>query len=306
MSKTAIVTGGCQGIGYANVQHLLSKGWRVLVANRSEKAWASVASSLDPERTRFVPTDVSSWESQLHMFEEAFRWSGGRIDLYLANAGIADIVSLALPMDLQQPPPKPDTSCLDINTASVIYGVRLFAYYARLTRQKLKSNNHTNGSPNETFNPKMIVTGSSASLYPFPPCPVYSTSKSGLEGLVRSVAPELYESDNIALNLLCPGFVPTAMSPKGLKEAWPPEWITPISTVNRGIDEMIDEAGRVEQDGKSEGKDGIVKFGQVIETARDRVWYRDHVPFADESQQFCMEQGYQRDGLWQRGIRGEL
>lgn len=301
MSKTAIVTGGCQGIGYANVLHLLSKGWKVVVANRSEKSWESVASTLDPNRTKFVPTDVSSWESQLHMFQEAFKWSGGRIDLYLANAGIADVASLAPEMDLSQPPPRPDVSCMDINTTSVIYGVRLFTYFTRLTRQSLQPS--TGG---DSFHPKMVVTGSSASLYPFPACPVYTTSKSALEGLVRSVAPALYESDSIALNLLCPGFVPTAMSPKGLKEAWPPEWITPVSTVNRGIDEMIDQEGKVEQDGKSEGTDGVVKVGQVIETARDRVWYRDHIPFADDSQRYCMEQGYKSDGLWQRAIRGEL
>jgi len=81
MSKTAIVTGGCTAIGYVNVLPLLSKRWKAVVANRSRKAWKSVRSSLDSERTMFVPADISSWESSPHMFEEAFEWSGGRIDL---------------------------------------------------------------------------------------------------------------------------------------------------------------------------------------------------------------------------------
>ena len=96
-----------------------------------------------------------------------------------------------------------------------------------------------------------------------------------------------------------PAFIATNILPKELVDAWPPKWITPTSTLCRAIDECISESGDVKQDGKSDGKNGEVKIGQSIEGVLDRLYYRQPVAFADESQEFCIKEAVE-DGIWGR------
>lgn len=99
-----------------------------------------------------------------------------------------------------------------------------------------------------------------------------------------------------------PAYVDTPLTPDEVTALWPKEWLTPLSTLNRAYDELIDEHGRVEQDGKSDGKDGQVKAGKAVECVVDRLYYRRAVEFADESQQFLIEQSFYPDGVWMRGM----
>jgi NAD(P)-dependent dehydrogenase (short-subunit alcohol dehydrogenase family) len=299
MAKTAVVTGGATGIGLGIVRHLLTKGWRVAVASRQATNWESVSDSLDSSRTTFLTTDITSWESNLQLFREAHEWSGGQIDLFIANAGIADLESLTGPSDLDKDPEKPDTSPTDVNLVSAMWQLKLFIHYSRKTQRD-------KGMAGSSFNPKMIITGSLASIYAFPPCVQYTASKHGLVGLVRSVGPLLLDSDNIALNMTCPSFIPSSLSPKGLKEAWPQHWITKVDIVCRAVDELSDERGRVEQDGRSDGKDGQIKAGEVVECALHNLWYREPTTFPDESEKFLIEDACKKDGLWAQGIAGKL
>lgn len=55
----------------------------------------------------------------------------------------------------------------------------------------------------EGTNGLIICTASNAGIYPFPVAPVYGTSKHGVIGLVRSLAPSLKEND-IQINALAP------------------------------------------------------------------------------------------------------
>ena len=50
-----------------------------------------------------------------------------------------------------------------------------------------------------------------------------------------------------------PAFVDTNIMPEGLVAKWPNEHITPLSTIMRAFNELVDESGRVEMDGKSQG-----------------------------------------------------
>ena len=127
--------------------------------------------------------------------------------------------------------------------------------------------------------------------------PQYAASKAGLVNLTRSAAPPLYRHDNIGLNCLMPAFIATPILPKELIDIWPREWITLTSTLCRVLDECISESGEVEQDGKSDGKNGDVKVGQTVEGVLDRLYYREHTSFADESQEFCCKEATE-DGIW--------
>jgi hypothetical protein len=94
-----------------------------------------------------------------------------------------------------------------------------------------------------------------------------------------------------------PAFVLTSLPSQTLRDAWPKKYVTPTSTINRAFMELIDEEGRVEQDGKSDGVDGKVKTAQCVEGVVEKLYYRKGVESADESQVFLREQA-EEGGLW--------
>jgi len=273
-----------------------------VIADVRPEAYTALSSALDPKQHLFVPTNVASWDEQVALFKQAYDWSGGRIDFLAANAGIAEKDHITMGMlgqgwDLEAEPPKPDLFALEVDETAVFYGLRLFVHYARKTKLALKASSSTT-----TYNPKVVITSSSAGIYPFPLVPAYTAAKHAVLGLTRSVGLPLMATDNIAVNCICPGYVDTGLTPKEVTSLWRPEYITPVSTMVRAYDELISETGTVAQDGKSDGKDGQVKTGQSVECSVDRLFYRDPVSYADESQKFLVEQSFVPDGVWARGM----
>lgn len=275
-----------------------------MIADVRPEAYTALSSTLDPKQHLFIPTNVASWDDQAALFKKAFDWSGGRIDFFAANAGIAEkdhitMGYLGQGWDLEAEPPKPDLLALEVDETAVFYGLRLFVHYARKTKLALKASS-------TPFNPKVVMTASSAAIYPFPLVPAYTAAKHAVLGLTRSVGLPLMATDNIAVNCICPGYVDTGLTPNEVTSLWPPENITPISTMVRAYDELISETGAVAQDGKSDGKDGQVKVGQSVECSVDKLFYRDPVPYADESQKYLIEQSFLPDGVWSRGMAAAL
>ena len=297
-SKYAIVSGGASGIGYNLVKHLhANPEWKIVIADNRPQAWQAIASEFSPDRVLFVETDVTSWDSNVNLFKKAYEWSNGRVDFFAANAGTADKESVYGPQDLDAEPVKPNLLCVEVNEISIHYGLKLFIYYSRKTRRTLEGK-----ADQPSFNPKMVITASCAGIYPFPVAPQYNASKHACVGLTRGVGGTLYAIDNIAVNCIMPAFIATPLIPGKLAEMWPQQWITPFSTLNRAYDELISEDGKISQDGKSDGPDGQVKFGQSVEVVVDNLFYRKAVDFADESQKFLIEDAHKPDGLWIKSV----
>jgi 15-hydroxyprostaglandin dehydrogenase (NAD) len=287
--KTAIVTGACSGIGLALTQHLLSQTqtpWRVLLADINPEAFSAISSSLDPSRTLFLRTDVSSWADSAAMFQAAFNWrhadqSGGRIDFFAANAGIGDRERVFAHFGLDAEPTPPNLKCLDVNLLSVFYGLKLFIHYTRKSQRAFASSAHS--SPHD-FNPNMVITASTAGLYPFSFAPQYCTSKHGLVGLTRSVGATLLREDNISVNCICPAFVATNLAPPGIIERCPPEHLTPMSTIMRAFDEL-----------NMQSKER--KTGQAVECVEGELYYRDPVEFACDGSRWLNDEA-ENGGFW--------
>src|SRR4051812_28654689 len=154
MSKVALITGGCSGIGLALAKHLLSKGWDVVLADLKTPTWDE---DLHIERTLYIETDVTSFDDQLDLFSTAFNWHG-RIDFAALNAGVADKDDIFGSISLSAAPIKPDMSTFEIDLFAVYYGIKIFAHYA---------------ARNPVPGGKIVVTASAAGFYPNPGLPQY-------------------------------------------------------------------------------------------------------------------------------------
>ncbi|HUD92230.1 SDR family NAD(P)-dependent oxidoreductase [Sphingobium sp.] len=96
--RTAIVTGGAQGIGKGIVQAMLSQGWRVAVLDRDSEAIRDLAAENPSANLIAIRADVIREQDVSGAFEKIASWmtdSGEEagIDLLVSNAGIADPMS---------------------------------------------------------------------------------------------------------------------------------------------------------------------------------------------------------------------
>lgn len=132
-SPVAIVTGAASGIGLAVTKHLLSRGYRVAMADVNATQGEALSAELGPD-TIFHKTDVSVYAQQSALFARAFAWGGNRLDFFAANAGIDDRQSLFQtdePVDEEGVPKELNLKTLDVDLDAVFQGVWLFKYYAR-------------------------------------------------------------------------------------------------------------------------------------------------------------------------------
>lgn len=83
-NKTAIVTGGGAGIGYAIAERFVAEGANVVIAERDEAYGQRAAVSLGAV---FVPTDVRSTESITSVVSAAVE-TFGQLDIIVNNAGV--------------------------------------------------------------------------------------------------------------------------------------------------------------------------------------------------------------------------
>jgi NAD(P)-dependent dehydrogenase (short-subunit alcohol dehydrogenase family) len=94
--KTAVVTGGARGIGFAIAKRYIAEGARVVVADLDETTGKAAVAQLGPA-ARFVRTDVGAAGDARNVISEACGVDGD-LDILVNNAGIihtADFLDLA-------------------------------------------------------------------------------------------------------------------------------------------------------------------------------------------------------------------
>ncbi|KAJ9637406.1 hypothetical protein H2204_004830 [Knufia peltigerae] len=251
----AIVTGGSSGIGEALVQHLISLGWKVIVADLQPPKMSS-------SDLLYIRTDISSWDQQFDLFKRAYDW-GKRLDFVALNAAADDRDSIFrnLSHDINSPPLKPDTRCFSVNNIGTYYGLKLAAHYMTIPSQE-------GGKPKTGG--KIVITSSGGGLFPIPAIPQYTASKHALVGLVRALAknPDSLAA-NICINAVCPAIVDTPGLPPGLVSKLPPDQITPMSTIMKCFDACADLAEVGNQDWVERGRTGETVEGNVHEM----IWH---------------------------------
>ncbi|KAI5295287.1 hypothetical protein KEM52_001828 [Ascosphaera acerosa] len=199
--KVFVIAGGSTGIGAAFVTLLGQNGAYLVVGDVNETGAAIVEGLCDEypskdgakPRAIFQRSDISSYEDNLKLFETALK-AYGHIDHAVANAGVA--------FERQAP----TTKVLDINLIGCAYFARIAAVYLKENRPKGADRSIT-------------LLASCAGIKETPGMFLYTASKHGVIGLMRSLRPYLPETHDIRINTVSPWMTISAIT-GGIVKPW--------------------------------------------------------------------------------------
>ena len=189
--RTALVTGGAQGLGEGMAQALAAAGATVVIADLQDELAGQVAQALGPAHSavHLDVTDEPSWEAAVATAVERT----GRLDILVNNAGveISSLIADVEPADIR--------AMLDVNVLGTALGIK----HGLRTMRPEGAAGH-GGS--------IINISSVAATIAFPGIPIYSATKSAVDRLTRVAAMEAGKLGyGVRVNCVYPGLVPTAM-----------------------------------------------------------------------------------------------
>lgn len=221
--KTAFVTGGASGIGFALGRAFAEAGMKVMLADIEKDALAAAVKSLRKvgPNVRGIDCDVTdpaSVERAAKSTYDAF----GNVHVVCNNAGVAggggiDNISL-------------DSWrwVLDVNLMGVVHGIRTFVPHIRA---------HGEGG-------HIVNTASMAGMQGDLGFSPYTASKFAVVGMSEGLAPQLAPF-GIGVSVLCPGFVRTRIGesgrnrPKHYGQTETPDPASPMGIVVAHIAQLI-------------------------------------------------------------------
>lgn len=234
--RVAIVTGGGSGIGRASASAMVRQGARVVVADADGDAAGSVAADLEAAGglATAVAADIAGEEGIDAVVRSALD-AYGRVDIVHANAAIQWFGNV-LDCTIEQ---------WDRTLAVNLTGVFLLA------RRVLPEFRRTGGGA-------FIATCSDCAIRTCDTAAAYIAAKSGLIGLVRSIAVD-FGADGVRANLVTPGVTDTP----GLRRLYSVGERTPEEGISRAAE--LSPLGRV---GRPDDLGEVVAF-----LAGDRAGY---------------------------------
>ena len=208
--RTAVITGGASGIGFAAATHYLSAGMNVVIADRDEETLAKASDKLgNPERVLAVACDVTDEAAVAKLRDEATA-RFGNIHCLMNNAGVG-VMGKAPWEDVGAM-----KSLIETNLWGVIHGAAAFI-------PGMLAHGETGA---------VINTGSKQGITRPPGNIAYNISKAGVLAYTESIAHAFRGIENCQLSahLLVPGFVYTGMIARFIPEK-PPFAATSEETV---------------------------------------------------------------------------
>src|SRR5271168_4856148 len=187
--KSAVITGGANGIGLATATELARRGVRLVLADVDKPALEQAVAHLQGQgfEAHGVMCDVRYLEEMTHLADEAFRLLG-QVDVVFSNAGIvvAGPIASMTHEDWRW--------VIDIDLWGSIHAVE--AFLPRLLEQG------TGGH--------IAFTASFAGLVPNAGLGAYCVAKYGVVGLAETLAREV-KDNGIGVSVLCPMVVETKL-----------------------------------------------------------------------------------------------
>jgi NAD(P)-dependent dehydrogenase (short-subunit alcohol dehydrogenase family) len=176
-NKTALITGGNSGIGFATAKLFVAEGARVAITGRNQATLEAAAKELGPNAIAIIAdaTDIAATEKAVAKAVEKF----GKLDIVFANAGI----SASTPVGGTSL--ETFESVLKTNITAVFFTVQAAA-------------------PHLNDGGSIILNGSVISVLGNPGYAAYAASKAGVRAMARVMASEL-SPRGIRVNVVSPG-----------------------------------------------------------------------------------------------------
>ncbi|CRK38291.1 hypothetical protein BN1723_016576 [Verticillium longisporum] len=278
--QIGLVTGGASGMGLEVAISLASDEWIVYILDLNASS-GQAAVEANPQ-LQFIQVDVASWKSLSLAFDVVFK-SHGRLDFVFANAGILQLENF-YSKDTSLPPAEPRQHSIDINLKAVINTCHLARHYFLACEHPAPG-------------PALVITASIASSYAQEFNPIYTATKAGVLGFMRSIATPYYR-EGIRTYAICPGTVRTNLLSSLVWDKFPEEYVTPLETIVYAVRTLI--AGGDMKDTRGQivpkGKD----YGLAVECFVKDIFFRDQMEFINDGmRQICEAASLenQRDNL---------
>ncbi|HYO33718.1 MAG TPA: 3-oxoacyl-ACP reductase [Nocardioidaceae bacterium] len=184
--RTAVITGGCSGIGLATAHRFAAEGAHVVIGDVDVDRGSEVAAELG---ATFVRTDVTDAEQVAGLFASA-KSVAGSVDIAFNNAGIS--------------PPEDDSILdTDIDTWRRVQEVNLTSVYLCCKAALPYMREQRRGSIINTASFVAVMGAATSQIS-------YTASKGGVLALSRELGVQ-FAREGIRVNALCPGPVNTPL-----------------------------------------------------------------------------------------------
>jgi len=184
--RTAVVTGGCSGIGLATVRRFAAEGARVVIGDVDDARGGDVAAEVEGA---YVHCDVTDADEVDTLFSTA-KGEYGSVDVAFNNAGIS---------------PSDDDSILDtgIDAWHRVQQVNLTGVYLCCKAVLPYMREQRSGSIINTASFVAVIGAATSQIS-------YTASKGGVLAMSRELGVQ-FAREGIRVNALCPGPVDTPM-----------------------------------------------------------------------------------------------
>lgn len=183
-NRTAIVTGGAQGFGYAVVKRFLNSGAKVIIWDIDKKFIEIALKDSGSEKLSYQIVDITNFEEIKKNFNDICK--DNKIDIFVNNAGVAGLND-----KVWNYPNEEWLKVINTNLNSTFYCCKVVVPH-------MINNNYG----------RIINIASIAGKEGNPNASAYSTSKAGVIALTKSLGKELADK-NIAVNCITPAAAKT-------------------------------------------------------------------------------------------------
>ncbi|MGI9085075.1 MAG: 3-oxoacyl-ACP reductase [Aeromicrobium sp.] len=184
--KTAVVTGGCSGIGFATARRFAEEGAKVVIGDLDDGRGPDVAKELDG---LYVHTDVTDKEQVDALFAAA-KQTYGSVDVAFNNAGIS-------------PPDDDSILTTELEAWRRVQEVNLTSVYLCCKAALPYMLEQKKGSIINTASFVAVMGAATSQIS-------YSASKGGVLSMSRELGVQ-FAREGVRVNALCPGPVNTPM-----------------------------------------------------------------------------------------------